>query len=212
MKAKATIHLSSRPSVISYAAVGGKKEGEGPLGDYFDKINDDPYLSCTTYEQAESKLQKQAVLICLSKAGLQPENVDVLFGGDLLNQCVSTTYGVRSFDIPFLGIYGACSTMSEGLALSSIFTDKGVCQKAMAVTSSHFCTAERQYRFPLTYAGQRPPTAQWTVTAGASLLVSQHCKAPYVKACTIGRIVDMDITDANNMGAAMAPAVGIIRP
>lgn len=206
MKAKATIHLSSRPSVISYAAVGGKKEGEGPLGDYFDKINDDPYLSCTTYEQAESKLQKQAVLICLNKAGLQPENVDVLFGGDLLNQCVSTTYGVRSFDIPFLGIYGACSTMSEGLALSSIFTDKGVCQKAMAVTSSHFCTAERQYRFPLTYAGQRPPTAQWTVTAGASLLVSQHCKAPYVKACTIGRIVDMDITDANNMGAAMAPA------
>lgn len=206
MALKATKIMNTQPSVIASAAVGGKKEGEGPLGEYFDKINDDPYLSCETYEKGESKLQKQAVLMCLNKAGLHPQDIDVLFGGDLLNQCVSTTFGVRSLDIPFLGIYGACSTMSEGLALASLFVDAGISDRAMAVTSSHFCTAERQYRFPLTYGGQRPPTSQWTVTAGASLLIAAHSKPPYIRACTLGKIIDMDITDANNMGAAMAPA------
>ncbi len=206
MAGKATKLLSTQPSVIAAAAIGGKKEGEGPLGGCFDKINDDPYLSTDTYERGESRLQKQAVLHCLEKAALQAGDIDVLFGGDLLNQCVGTTYAVRCFEMPFLGIYGACSTMSEGLALASLFVDRGVTANAMAVTSSHFCTAERQYRFPLGYGGQRPPTSQWTVTAGGALIVSQHAQPPYVRACTIGKIVDMGVSDANNMGAAMAPA------
>ncbi len=206
MAYKATKFLDTQPSVIASAAVGGKKESEGPLGEYFDKINEDPYLSSDTYEQGESQLQKQAVIHCLQKAGLKGSDIDVLFGGDLLNQCVGTTYGVRSFGIPFLGLYAACSTMSEGLMLASLFVDRGISDRTMAVTSSHFCTAERQYRFPLGYGGQRPPTSQWTVTAGGALIVGEHGGPPYVRACTVGKIVDMGVSDANNMGAAMAPA------
>ena len=206
MALKATKFMNTQPSVLASAAIGGKKESEGPLGEYFDKINDDPYFSTDTYEKGESHLQKQTVLHCLGKADLPPDDIDVLFGGDLLNQCVGTTYGVRSFEMPYLGIYGACSTMSEGLMLASLFVDRGISDKAMAVTSSHFCTAERQYRFPLNYGGQRPPTSQWTATAGGALIVSNHDKPPYVRACTIGKIVDMGVSDANNMGAAMAPA------
>ena len=206
MAYKATKFLDTQPSVIASAAVGGKMESEGPLGEYFDKINEDPYLSSDTYEQGESQLQKQAVIHCLQKAGLKESDIDVLFGGDLLNQCVGTTYGVRSFGIPFLGLYAACSTMSEGLMLASLFVDRGISDRTMAVTSSHFCTAERQYRFPLGYGGQRPPTSQWTVTAGGALIVGEHGGPPYVRACTVGKIVDMGVSDANNMGAAMAPA------
>ena len=206
MAYKATKFLDTQPSVIASAAVGGKMESEGPLGEYFDKINEDPYLSSDTYEQGESQLQKQAVIHCLQKAGLKGSDIDVLFGGDLLNQCVGTTYGVRSFGIPFLGLYAACSTMSEGLMLASLFVDRGISDRTMAVTSSHFCTAERQYRFPLGYGGQRPPTSQWTVTAGGALIVGEHGGPPYVRACTVGKIVDMGVSDANNMGAAMAPA------
>ena len=130
----------------------------------------------------------------------------MLFGGDLLNQCVGTTYGVRAFEMPFLGIYGACSTMAEGLLLASLFVDNDLAKKAMAVTSSHFCTAERQYRFPLNYGGQRTPTSQWTATASGSLVVAPSDKPPYIRGCTIGKIVDLGVSDANNMGAAMAPA------
>lgn len=206
MSLKATKILKNTPSVIASAAVGGKKEHEGPMGDYFDKINDDPYFSLDTFEQGESQIQKQAVTYALRKAKLRQEDIDVLFGGDLLNQCTGTTYGVRDFEMPFLGIYGACSTMAEGLMLASLFVDGGVSDIAMAVTSSHFCTAERQYRFPLNYGGQRTPTSQWTATAGGALAVSAKTSPPYVRACTIGKIVDMGVTDANNMGAAMAPA------
>lgn len=166
---KATKLMKTSPSVISFAAIGGKKENEGPLGDYFDKINDDPYLSTDSFEKGESQLQKQAVLHALNKAALSPEDIDVLFGGDLLNQCVGTTYGIRAFEMPFLGIYGACSTMAEGLLLASLFVDNDLAKKAMAVTSSHFCTAERQYRFPSTtvdsvlphLSGQPQPQAHW---------------------------------------------------
>lgn len=203
---KATITLKNTPSVISSAAIGGKMESEGPMGEYFDKINNDPYLSTDTFEKGESQLQKQAILHALEKANINESDIDVMFGGDLLNQCVGTTYGTRDFGIPFLGIYGACSTMAEGLLMSSIFVDGGYAKKALAVTSSHFCTAERQYRFPLNYGGQRPPTAQWTATASGSLIVSKKEKPPYVRAVTVGKIVDMGVTDANNMGAAMAPA------
>ena len=203
---KATTIFRKPPSVVTWAAVGGKKENEGPCGDRFDKINDDPYFTRATYEEGESQLQKQAVRIALEKAGMKESDVDVLIGGDLLNQCVGTTYGVRDYGLPFLGIYSACSTMSEGLLLASMLAAGGFADTAMAVTSSHFCTAERQYRMPLSYGGQRPPTAQHTATAGGALAVSPEGEAPYVRGVTIGRIVDMGVTDANNMGAAMAPA------
>lgn len=203
---KATTIFPAPPSIITSAAVGGKMENEGPYGKYFDKINDDPYFTRNTYEEGENQLQKQAVRIALEKSGLKEEDIDVLIGGDLLNQCVGTTYGLRDYNLPFLGIYAACSTMSEGLLLASMLAAGGFADIAMAVTSSHFCTAERQYRMPLNYGGQRPPTAQWTATAGGSLAVSPKGSAPYVRGVTIGRIVDMGVTDANNMGAAMAPA------
>lgn len=203
---KATTIFRQPPSVITSAAVGGKTENEGPYGAYFDKINNDPYFTRMTYEEGESQLQKQAVRIALEKAELKEEDIDVLIGGDLLNQCVGTTYGIRDYNLPFLGIYAACSTMSEGLLLASMLAAGGYADISMAVTSSHFCTAERQYRMPLNYGGQRPPTAQWTATAGGALAVSPTGDAPYVRGVTIGRIVDMGITDANNMGAAMAPA------
>jgi stage V sporulation protein AD len=203
---KQTHVFSNPPGVIAFAAVGGKKESEGPMGEYFDKINDDPYMSCDTFEKGESKLQKQAILHMLEKGGLKESDIGLLFGGDLLNQCTGTTYGIRDFGIPFLGLYGACSTMAEGLLMASAFTAAGYAQKAAAVTSSHFCSAERQYRYPLNYGGQRPPTAQWTATAGGALCVSASGKSPYVRAFTVGKIEDLGITDANNMGAAMAPA------
>lgn len=203
---KATTIFPNPPSIVTSAAVGGKMEHEGPYGGCFDKINDDPYFTTDTFEKGESQLQKQAVRMALEKANLKEDDIDVLIGGDLLDQCVGTTYGVRGYSFPFLGIYAACSTMSEGLLLASMLTAGGFAGLAMAVTSSHFCTAERQYRMPLNYGGQRPPTAQWTATAGGALAVSPEGKAPYVRGVTIGRIVDMGITDANNMGAAMAPA------
>ena len=203
---RSTVIMKCPPSITAYAAIGGKKEEEGPMGQYFDKINEDPYFSEDTFEKAESQLQKQAVGQALSKGGLDPSDIGVLFGGDLLNQCTGTTFGIKSYEIPFLGIYGACSTMSEGLLLASLFVDREICSRAMAVTSSHFCTAERQYRMPLNYGGQRTPTSQWTATASGALVVSPSDKAPYVRGCTVGKIVDMGVTDANNMGAAMAPA------
>lgn len=130
----ATQILRNTPSILASASVGGKKESEGPLGEYFDKINDDPYMSTDTFEKGESQLQKQAVRHVLEKARIEPSEIDVMFGGDLLNQCVGTTYGIRDFEIPFLGIYGACSTMAEGLLLSSVFVDGGYSKKALAVT------------------------------------------------------------------------------
>ena len=203
---KPTKIFENPPSIISTAAVGGKKEHEGPMGEIFDKINDDPKFSLDTYEQGESMIQKQAVAHALEKASLTDKDIDVLFGGDLLNQCTGTTYGIRNYDIPFLGIYGACSTMAEALLLSSVFVSGNFAKTALAVTSSHYCTAERQYRFPLKYGGQRTPTAQWTATAGGCAIVSQSKNPPFIRGCTVGKIVDPGVNDANNMGAAMAPA------
>lgn len=201
-----TVFFRSSPSIVTSAAVGGKMEGDGPMCEYFDKINEDPYFSCETFEQGESKLLKEAVLHALEKGSLTPERIDVMFGGDLLNQCVGTTYGIRDLDIPFLGIYGACSTVTEGVLLSSLFVDGGYADRALAVTSSSFCAAERQYRFPLNYGGQRTPTSQYTATAAGALVVSAERLPPYVRAATVGKIVDMGVKDAANMGAAMAPA------
>lgn len=211
-KGKNTIFMDKPPHLLSWAAVGAKLEGQGPHGKSFDLISDDSYFGESSWEKAESKMQKEAVTRAIQKAGLVPTDIQVLFAGDLLNQCISSTYGLRDFAIPFLGLYGACSTMAEGLLCASLFAEAGFVDKACAVTSSHFCSAERQFRFPLEYGSQRPPSAQWTATASGSVVVGQgtavteQAGCPVVKAVTIGTIKDMGITDANNMGAAMAPA------
>lgn len=203
---KQTHILQKPPSIIASAAIGGKMESEGPLANIFDKINEDPYMSTDSFEQGESKLQKQAMLHMLDKAQLSPEDIDIVFGGDLLNQCTGTTYALRDFGIPYLGIYGACSTMAEALIMAAVYTSSGAANRAAAVTSSHFCSAERQYRFPLNYGGQRTPTSQWTATAGGAACVSAEGAAPFIRGYAIGKIEDYGITDAANMGAAMAPA------
>lgn len=201
-----TFKLTSCPSIKAFAAVVGKKEGEGPLGQQFDMVHEDTTLGEQTWEKAESRLQKDAVHAALSKARLAPTDIDIMFGGDLLNQCIGSSFGLREFDIAMCGLYGACSTMAEGLGLAGIFADNQLAQNAVAVTSSHFCSAERQFRFPLEYGGQRTPTAQWTVTGSGCAIVSQSDQPPYIKGVTIGKIRDMGIKDINNMGAAMAPA------
>ncbi|MGI5855509.1 MAG: stage V sporulation protein AD [Candidatus Merdivicinus sp.] len=203
---RSTFRLDNRPSAISYAAVGGKKEGEGPLARDFDLLCDDSSFGEQTWEKAESRLQKDAVNKALEKARLSTTDIDLIFAGDLLNQCVGSTYGLRDLEIPFLGLYGACSTMAESLCVASLFVDNGLAVHAAAVTSSHFCSAERQFRFPLEYGGQRPPTAQWTATASGAVIVGGSAKPPYIREVCIGKITDLGITDANNMGAAMAPA------
>lgn len=203
---KCTLKMTMPPSIKSFACIGGEKESQGPMSEYFDQLCQDPYFSQDTFEKGESQMQKQTIEIALKKCNLKASDIDFMFGGDLLNQCVGTTFGIRSLDIPFLGIYGACSTMAEGLLLSSIMVDNKVGKNVVATTSSHFCTAERQYRYPLDYGGQRTPTSQWTATASGAVIVSDCDMPPYVRAVTIGRIVDMGVTDANNMGAAMAPA------
>ncbi|HBH94499.1 MAG TPA: stage V sporulation protein AD [Ruminococcaceae bacterium] len=201
-----TISLNTCPSVSAFAAAVGKMEGEGPLASSFDYIAEDVTLGESSWEKSESKLQQIAFSTALSKGSFSEKNIDVLFAGDLLNQCVSSSYGARDTEIPFLGLFGACSTMAEGLGLASVFVDSGSAVNAAAVTSSHFCSAERQFRLPVNYGGQRTPTAQWTATAAGCAVVSPHNKAPYVRAFTVGKIKDMGITDANNMGAAMAAA------
>ena len=192
--------------IAGYASVAGKKEGEGPLRHYFDILMDDAEWGEKTWEKTESKMQKSAVAHAVEKAGINLSDINYIFAGDLLNQCIGSSFGLRELEIPFLGVYGACSTMAETLGLAAMTVDGGFADCSAAVTSSHFCTAERQYRTPLEYGGQRTPTAQWTVTGAGALILSKSGGAPYVTHFTAGKIVDLGITDANNMGAAMAPA------
>ena len=201
-----TIGFEGMPSIIGYASVVGKLESEGPLGKGFDKIIYDSYDGLDTYEQAESRLQTEAVSKALEKADLKAEDIDYIFAGDLLNQCVGSSFGLLDFNIPYLGQYGACSTMAQGLIMASVFVESEAARLAMCVTSSHFCSAERQYRFPLEYGGVRTPTAQWTVTGSGSCVLQKKKSGACVSRATVGRIIDLKITDANNMGAAMAPA------
>ena len=205
-KGQFTVTLSSRPTILGYAAVVGKKEGEGPLGRYFDYIFEDTTLGEKTWEKAESALQREAFTRALNKAGLSPSQVNYLFAGDLLNQSIASTFGLREYNVPLFGQFGACSTMAQTLAMSSIFVDSGAADLCCAVTSSHFCTAERQFRFPLEYGGQRTPTSQWTATASGAAVVGMGGGKVHVEAVCGGRITDLGVTDANNMGAAMAPA------
>lgn len=203
---KYTIKTEKKPFIQGFASVCGKKEAEGPIGKYFDKTFNDTSLGESSWEKAESRLQSEAVNEALSKSGLSSSDMDYIFAGDLLNQCISSTFGLRELGIPFLGQYGACSTMAQTLALSSILVDSGAALNCIAVTSSHFCSAERQFRFPLEYGGQRSPTAQWTVTGSGSVIVGKKAKKTYIDMVTIGRIIDLGIKDPSNMGAAMAPA------
>lgn len=206
---KYTVTMENMPSIEGFASVCGKKEKAGPLGNYFDYTFDDSRLGTDSWEKAESQLQAESVKRALRKALLEASDIDFIFAGDLLNQCISSTFGLKNFDIPFLGQYGACSTMAQTLAMASIMVDSKVANKCVAVTSSHFCSAERQFRFPLEYGGQRTPTAQWTVTGSGALVVGNKKKNPFVSAVTIGKIIDFGVCDANNMGAAMAPAAAV---
>ena len=207
-----TIEMTTLPSVCSFAAAGGKMEGEGPLGSCYDYISEDSTFGESTWEKAESRLQQHAMELALAKGGISEGDVSFIFAGDLLNQCTGSAYSIRATNIPFIGLYGACSTMAESLALASVFADNNVGNYIAALTSSHFCSAERQFRFPETYGGQRTPTAQWTATASGCAIVGQHSQPPYIRAVTFGRISDLGIKDANNMGAAMAPVDVIITP
>lgn len=201
-----TAALANPPTLAAWANVVGKKEGEGPLRSTFDYIDTDDTFGESTWEKSESAMQKQALGLALNKAGQAASKLDWLFAGDLLNQCIGSSYAARGQQIPFLGLYGACSTMGEGLALASMTLDGGFGEWAGVVVSSHFCTAERQYRTPLEYGGQRTPTAQWTVTGSGAAILAREGPGPYVTHVTVGKIVDKGITDTNNMGAAMAPA------
>lgn len=203
---KRTIIFNNKPSIGGHFSIVGYKEGEGPLKEWFDKIVEDAKFGEDSWEKAESKFILTAVNGALSTAQLTSNDIDYYLGGDLLNQCIATNYTLRELEIPFFGLYGACSTMAESLILGSILIDGGFAQNLICATTSHFCTAERQYRYPLEYGGQRPLTSQWTVTgAGASILTNKQA-SPYISYATVGKVIDLGIKDANNMGSAMAPA------
>jgi stage V sporulation protein AD len=206
---KQTINFQNSPKITSFASVAGQKEVEGNLGQYFDYTENDPYFKKETWEQAESEIQRLAVNISLEKANLKAEDISYVFAGDLINQCICSTYALRDFGVPFFGLYGACSTMAEGLLLSAAMVNAGYGERAITVTSSHFSSAERQYRMPMSYGGQRTPSAQWTVTGGGAVIVENNKdgnSSISIKAGTVGKIIDYAITDITNMGAAMAPA------
>ena len=203
-----TIAFSDMPALYGFASVVGKKESEGPLREDFDKIFYDMHVGQDTWEKAESTLQKEALSIALNKSYLGSDDIGFLFAGDLLNQCISSSYGLKDYNIPYLGQYGACSTMVQSLIMACMSVESGASNVSACVTSSHFCSAERQYRFPLDYGGQRPESSQRTVTgAGCCIVSNDKTKSvPRVKCATVGKIVDYGVNDQNNMGAAMAPA------
>ena len=211
-----TLTMEHTPWVESCGAVCGKKEGDGPLGHRFDRVFEDITLEEDTWEQSESALQKEAVSSALHKGGLTTEDMDCVFAGDLLNQCAASSFALRDTGIPFLGQYAACATIGQGLLMAAVFAECGASQRSLAVTSSHFCAAERQFRLPLEYGGQRTPTSQWTSTASGAVVVSSEDTVPIlprktkrkvkIRKVTIGRIRDLGVKDMNNMGAAMAPA------
>ena len=205
-KGRRSFLLPEPPTIAAWSSVAGKKEAEGPLGHCFDHTDTDSYFGQKTWEKAESQLQKLALELLLQKAALQPRSIDLVCSGDLLNQCISSSFSLRNTGLPAVGLYGACSTMAESLLVSSMAVGGGFAQRAVAMTSSHFASSERQYRFPLGYGGQRTPTAQWTVTGSGAALVTANGSGPKIEAATVGIVVDKGIKDANNMGAAMAPA------
>ncbi len=202
---KQTIKFDTPPTILECSSIVGPKEAQGPLAKYFDQTLEDEFWGEKTWEKAESKIIKEATNMVISKAGIAVDEIDCIFAGDLLNQCLSSSFGLRDSNIPFFGVFGACSTFVESMSLSAIATES-FADYALCATSSHFCSAEKQFRFPLELGNQRPPTSQWTVTGAGSAIISKNGTGPYITHITPGRIVDMGIKDANNMGAAMAPA------
>ena len=200
------IALPDPPSIRAWSSTAGRKEGEGPMGQYFDRIEPDSHLGKNTWEQAESALQRRTLNLMMEKAGCTEADIRCIFAGDLINQCTSSTYALRHLDIPYLGIFSACATFAEGLTLAAAMVCGMRMERCAVLTSSHFSSAERQFRFPLSYGGQRTPNAQWTCTAAGAALLTPTALPPYLRGVCMGRIRDLGITDANNMGAAMAPA------
>lgn len=201
-----TIKLSTPVSILNTACIVGPKESDGPMAKYFDQCLEDEFWGEKTWEKAESKIIKETVNTVLSKSGISSKQIDYCFAGDLLNQCISSSFGLRETNIPFFGIFGACSTFAESMCLGSLFIASGAATNVLCATSSHFCSAEKQFRFPLELGNQRPPSSQWTVTGSGACILSNSNHGPFITHITPGKIVDMGITDANNMGAAMAPA------
>lgn len=202
---KQSISFETPPKILSFSSIVGQKEGEGPLGNYFDTVCPDPLLGAKNWEQAESILQKKAALLALEKAGLAPEDIRYLFSGDLLGQIIATSFGMMELQIPMFGLYGACSTAGEALSLAAMCVSAGYAERVLAVTSSHFASAEKQFRFPLEYASQRPLSTTWTVTGSGAFVVGTQGQVK-ITGITTGKIVDYGIKDSMNMGAAMAPA------
>jgi len=207
-----TIKMKNNVYLISSYSMVGPLEGKGPLKEYFDYIIQDDTLKEKSFEKSERKLLKNIIIGAIEKAGLNTIDIDFFFGGDLLNQIVSSSYTARELEIPFVGLYSACATMAESLALSAIFIDNKIAKNVVAGTCTHFSSAERQYRFPLELGNQRPPTSQWTITGGGACVVSNKSSKIKISAVTFGKVTDFGIADVNNMGAAMAPVIAIIGP
>ena len=204
---KRTLALENRPYLLSHAAAVGKKEGEGPLGSRFDFVTRNDRMGQKSWELAESELQRTAIDLALRKGSLRHCDLDLILAGDLLNQCIGSFLASMHSDVPYLGQYGACSTMAQGLALGGVLVEAGAAARLAVSASSHFCSAERQYRFPLAYGGQRTPTAQWTATAaGAAVLGAEGGSSVRMTHVLFGKMIELGVKDANNMGAAMAPA------
>lgn len=203
---KQSIRFDHPPIIKAWSSVAGKKEKEGPLGHYFDKTIQDSYMGQKSWEQAEQFMQKTALEIVMQKGSCTKKDIQLVLSGDLLNQCIGSSFTLRNTQLPHLGLYGACSTMAESLLIASLCVGGKMFDNVIAMTSSHFASSERQYRFPLNYGGQRTPTAQWTVTGSGAALVCSCGRGPKITACTVGTVVDLGVKDANNMGAAMAPA------
>ena len=205
-RGKQSFVLPNQPVIAGWASVVGKKESEGPLSKYFDITCQDTRFGQKTWEQAEKQMQKMAIERLLTKCGLEKEQIGTVYSGDLLNQCIGSSFSLNNTGIPHVGLYGACSTMAESMMMAAMTVDGGYSDNVVAMTSSHFAGSERQYRFPLGYGGQRTPTSQWTVTGSGAVLVCSKGTGPMIESCTMGTVRELGVKDANNMGAAMAPA------
>ena len=203
---KQTYILANPVNILETASIVGPKEKDGPLHSYFDKCLENEFWDENTWEKAETKILKETINTCVSKSKISSSAIDFCFSGDLLNQCISSSFGVRDSNIPFFGVFGACSTFVESLILGCISIDGDFAENVLCAASSHFCSAEKQFRFPLELGNQRTPTSQWTVTGSGATILSKNGNEPKITAFTPGKIVDMGIKDSNNMGAAMAGA------
>ena len=205
IQGKQSIAFEQPPYILSYASIVGQKEGDGPLGKYFDKVETDPMVGKSNWEEAESELQKQAAQMALEKANLSPEDIRYLFSGDLLGQIIASSFGMLELQIPMFGLYGACSTAGESISLAAMTVAAGYAKHCLAVTSSHFASAEKQFRYPLEYASQRPLSTTWTVTGSGAFVISETGNVK-ITGITTGKMMDYGVKDSMNMGAAMAPA------